>query len=195
MIIGIDYSISCPAVCVYSGKAPNPPLEACQYYYLTSVLKYQGTFYTQPNAVTAGFKNHIGSFEGKLHAAWAHPMQRYSHMADWVLNIIAIQQIFNHEYTTPLVVLENYGFNASGRITDIAEHTGILKKKLYDANISYTTCTPSQVKKALCGRGNASKEEIAQHYTNTPSIFRPGKSPLSDCIDAYGLVLAHLSNP
>lgn len=143
----------------------------------------------------SGFKHHIGAYEGKLHADWVHPMQRYSAMADWVLNIIAIQKMFNDEYSTPLVVLESYGYNANGRITDLAEHTGVLKKKLFDADISFTTITPSAVKKALCGRGNASKDEIAQHYPNIPSVYKAGKSPISDCVDAYGLVLAHLSNP
>ena len=40
--IGIDYSLSSPAICVCKGSFK---LSNCKIYYLTNVKKYEGNFY------------------------------------------------------------------------------------------------------------------------------------------------------
>ncbi|BCU97639.1 MAG: hypothetical protein CM15mV18_0180 [uncultured marine virus] len=49
--IGIDYSLSSPAICVCRGKFK---FENCKIYFLTNVKKYEGKFYN-------------GQIDGRLH--------------------------------------------------------------------------------------------------------------------------------
>ena len=55
-IIGIDYSLTSPAVCVIDGEQLN-------FYYLTSKKKYDGKM--------------SDNIEGQLHDDWDNPMHRF----------------------------------------------------------------------------------------------------------------------
>ena len=65
--VGIDYSLSCPAICVETDHAED-------FYYLTDKKKYEGTF--RPNIT------------GTLHKGYLSPQERYENIADWVIDTI-----------------------------------------------------------------------------------------------------------
>lgn len=174
-IAGIDYSLNSPAVCVYNGNKEQPQIHECNFYYLTKVKKYVGTFDDR--------------FHGTEYPVYDHPVSRYTTIALWVVECLRRNR--STLYDHPVVKIEDYGFNANGRITDLAEHMGILKKTLYDMNISYSKVSVSSVKKTLTGKGNADKNTISELYKREmPSVFQLGKSPYSDCLDAWGVLLS-----
>ena len=59
--IGIDYSLSSPAICVCRGKFK---FENCKIYFLTNVKKYEGKFYN-------------GQIDGRLHLPYTSEQQRH----------------------------------------------------------------------------------------------------------------------
>ena len=56
------------------------------------------------------------------------------------------------------IAIENYAFNATGRVFNIAENTGVLKYKLFGKGIPLETIPPSTVKKLATGKGNSGKD-------------------------------------
>ena len=83
--IGIDYSLSSPAICVCRGEFK---LNNCKIYYLTNVKKYEGNFYN-------------GKINGRLHLPYTSEQQRHNQISDWALSIIdtAIGNIFIEGYS------------------------------------------------------------------------------------------------
>ena len=90
--------------------------------------------------------------------------------------------------------LEDYAYNAQGRVFHIAENTGILKYKCYEASIPVEVFSPSHVKKLATGKGNADKLQMYDAFlteTSVPlqSIITPNKkdigNPVSDIVDSY----------
>jgi Holliday junction resolvasome RuvABC endonuclease subunit len=76
----------------------------------------------------------------------------------------------------------------------IAENTGILKYKFFQASIPVDVITPSEIKKKATGNGNASKHDMHKAFSretgyNLLSIMTPLKkevtNPVSDIIDSY----------
>lgn len=59
-----------------------------------------------------------------------------------------------------LCIIEGYGFAAKGRVFDLAEVGGIVKKTLTNSKCPYIVITPGQLKKYATGIGNANKEQV-----------------------------------
>ena len=116
-IIGIDYSLTSPAVCV-NGK---------KFYYLTSKKKWQ-----------VKISEDIIGYE---HKEWTDPIQRFKNISDFVFDVINqtyLPQIFIEGYS--------FGSKGQG-LFQIAENCGILKYRLQEQNLPYETVVPSVVKK------------------------------------------------
>lgn len=170
IIAGIDYSLNGPAVCVFQGL-DNFVFEKCQFYFLTDTKKYATTF----------FQN----IHGKLFEEYEEECERYDTISDWVMKIVT---------GCDQVALEGYAYGAQGRVFHIAENTGILKYKLYEASIPLEIVSPSAVKKLGTGKGNADKTMMHDSFfkeTGIPlhKILTPNKkeigNPVSDLVDAY----------
>lgn len=170
IIAGIDYSLNGPAICVFEGTKYFV-FEKCQFYYLTDIKKYANTF----------FKN----IHGTLFEDYTQECERYDSISDWVMKtVMGCSQI----------ALEGYAYSAQGRVFHIAENTGILKYKLYEASMPLEIIQPSQVKKFATGKGNADKTQMYEAFlkeTGVPlqGIITPNKkdigNPVSDIIDSY----------
>jgi hypothetical protein len=170
LIAGIDYSLNGPAICVFEGNN-NFVFEKCQFYFLTNTKKYAATF----------FKN----IHGNIFDEYEEECERYDTISDWVMKIIA---------GCDQVGLEDYAYGAQGRIFHIAENTGILKYKCYQASIPVEVFSPSHVKKLGSGKGNADKTAMYEAFfkeTGIPlqGIITPNKkdigNPVSDIVDAF----------
>ena len=187
MKIGIDYSLSSPGVCVNTSEGEFK-YEDCTFYFLTNTKKYDATF-----------KDGSVRFIGSPHQIYKNEPERYSQIADWVVDIIKShtrEHQIKHEYfywpgDAPIQI-EDYSYGSTGRVFHIAENLGLLKYKLkIECNWDYTLLPPSVIKKFATDKGNANKELMLDAFekdtgANLPQIFdTTSKSPVSDIADAY----------
>jgi len=169
LIAGIDYSLNGPAICVFNGDTFS--FSKCNVYYLTDTQKYCKTF--------------LSNIHGECFQDYDGDCERYDTISDWVLRICAgVEQ----------VALEGYAYNATGRVFNIAENTGVLKYKLYQQRMPVEVVEPTHVKKYATGKGNADKESMVKtFYMDTgldlQQIITPNKekvsSPVTDIVDSF----------
>ena len=166
-IIGIDYSLTSPAICVnIDGDA------GLMFYYLTNRKKYTGMM-----------SEEVVGYE---HKSYNSPIQRFTQISDWVFDIIS-------PLINPQVFIEGYSFGSKGQgVFQIAENCGILKYRLEEQNIPYATLVPSVIKKNATGKGNADKEMMYEAFVKETNIdlkkvFDTDKvgNPVSDIADSY----------
>jgi len=168
-IVGIDYSLTSPAVCINNEGE-------YMFYYLTSKKKYIGQM----------SKNIIG-FE---HQEYDTPIKRFSQISDWAINTF---NRLTYDLKNLKVFIEGYSFGSKGQaIFQIAENCGILKYRLQQLNLSYDTVVPSVVKKGATGKGNADKDMMYEAFLketkiDLKKIFDTDKvsNPVSDIVDSY----------
>jgi len=175
--IGIDYSMSSPAICVYTGKSSEFVWRECQFYIRDSKGKSK--------------KTHEKIIYDKEND-YSDNISRYDAKGEWELKIIE-----EYDPTKTYIIIEDYAFGAKGRLASIGENTGILKHKLWLHGYNLGVCSPSKVKKFATGNGNANKNIMFDAWiTETglnllPYFFTPKKtkvdSPVADIVDAYYL--------
>tara|TARA_Y100001938_G_scaffold142289_1_gene213274 strand:+ start:422 stop:985 length:564 start_codon:yes stop_codon:yes gene_type:complete len=172
IIAGIDYSMRGPSICIYAGTEKDSfSFERCRIFYLTDVKKYANYY--------------LENISGERFVDYNHECERYKTIADWAIEkLVGVDQ----------VGLEGYAYGAKGKVFHIAENTGILKYKLYEAGIPVEIFTPSNVKKFATGKGNATKEDM--HHTfkretkrDIMETITPTRStivsPVSDIVDSF----------
>jgi Holliday junction resolvasome RuvABC endonuclease subunit len=172
MFIGIDYSMSSPAMCLLSSDGS---FKNSQHYFLSSKKK----------DLTVPSQNiHCG-----MHKPYQTEIERYTNIADFFLQVlVAIKE--------PLqIFIEDYSMGSKGRIFAIAENTAILKYKIVQAGFSFSTFPPTVIKKYASGKGNADKDmmykafldkghsDIKRFYHEKPNA--KVASPVSDIVDAF----------
>ena len=169
IIAGVDYSLTSPSVCVFSGDTWSH--HGCKFYYLAKRAK---------SIVTDG------QFFGTEYPEFTCDAHRYDNLGNWVYNIVSaagVEEVF----------IEGYAFGATGRVFQIAENTGMLKHALWRHKIPFDTFPPTVIKKFATARGNANKEKMYEAFlAETGMNIRerldlPEKqwNPLSDIVDAY----------
>ena len=166
-IIGIDYSLTSPAICVMNGEKLN-------FYYLTNKKKYDGKM--------------ADNIEGQLHDDWDNPMHRFGLISDWVFYVL--YDLHEGDYE---IFIEGYSYGSKGQgLFQIAENCGILKYRLEQDVLSYKTVVPSVVKKGATGKGNADKDMMYEAFLketkiDLKKIFDTDKvgNPVSDIVDSY----------
>ena len=170
-VLGIDYSVTCPALCLTDGKTHRWWVN-----YKLSGKPYQEL----PNIIWSP-----STTEGEI--------PRFVELANWVLAVVTATQ-------PTLIVLEDYAFGAMGRLTQLSENAGTLKVKLYEqyGRIPLHVVAPTTMKKFATGRGIATKDDIwaafiqrephAESWAKLchPKAMRIG-SPVADIADAYFL--------
>ena len=166
-IIGIDYSLTSPAVCVnIDGDA------GLMFYYLTTKKKWIG----QMSEEIIGYE----------HKEWTDPIERFKYISDFALDIIS-------PLLNPQIYIEGYSYGSKGQgLFQIAENCGILKYRLQEEQLPYENVVPSVVKKGATGKGNADKEMMYEAFVkdtklDLKKIFDTEKvgNPISDIADSY----------
>ena len=163
-IIGIDYSLTSPAISIDNG--------ALMFFYLTGKKKWAMTM--------------NDTIVGELHKEYKTDIERFKNISDFAIKVI--QSTYN-----PHVYIEGYSFGSKGRgVFQIAENCGILKYRLEELNIPYSVIVPSVVKKFATGKGNADKDKMYEAFVkdlkiDLKKIFDTEKvgNPLSDIVDSY----------
>jgi len=171
-IAGIDYSLRCPCICVYTYNTENETFnfENCDFYFLTEIVKYQNSF---------------SNIHGTKYNSWHGDLHRYETLADWAIQFVG---------GCDEIALEGYSYSSSGKVFHIAENTGILKYKLYQMSIPLSIYPPTEVKKFATGKGNADKEKMYDAFLNETLVdlkkiikYEKEKidSPLADIVDSF----------
>ncbi len=162
--IGVDYSLTSPAICVNNG--------GLKFYYLTNKKKWIG----QQSEDIIGYE----------HKEWKDPIERFTYISDFAIDIIK-------QTKNPQIYIEGYSYGSKGRgLFQIAENCGILKYRLQEQNFNYETVVPSVVKKGATGKGNADKDLMYEAFVKEVKIdlkqlFDTEKvgNPISDIVDSY----------
>lgn len=117
---GIDYSMSCPAVTVFTK-------DGFKSFYISSKKKYEGQFGKH--------------FTGFLMPDYNCNAERFDIISDMFLQVLTKGGVKD-------VNLEGYSFGSTGsRVFDIGENGGVLKNKVWKNKMVLATVTPGQVKK------------------------------------------------
>ena len=168
-IVGIDYSLTCPAMCLMTA----PDIKSVKFFYLTNVNKDTGVF--------AG-----GRIVGSPHLEYFTEEERYDDIAEFFLKNIPTMP------EPPTIWIEDYSFGSKGRVFNLAENCGLLKHKLWEVGYKFTVVAPTVIKKFATGKGNADKEKMYEAFVKETSLdlqklLFPKKlgSPVTDIVDAY----------
>jgi len=176
-IIGIDLSLTSPAVCYFCGDEFN--FEQCEFYFLTAQKKI-----AYPKA----------PIYGELFSDYSSDMERYYKISQWIFDIY-------NRYQPEHVFIEDYSFASTGRVFNIAENCGILKFNLWKNGITYSTIPPTVVKKTATGKGNSNKyamelafkEQTGFNIRTHLQLSESVSNPVSDIIDSYYVTKAGLT--
>jgi len=180
IVAGIDYSMSCPAVCIYDTSRPLT-FKNCAFYFLIDKKKYE-----------ADFKN-IHGFKTPLFEA---NEERFDNISEWAVQILIANKVSK-------ACLEGYAMGASGQVFNIAENTGLLKHKMWKNGIQVITPAPTAVKKSFTGKGNAKKPDMyaalveSHDPLNLEELLGStcANSPIADIVDSYAMVHHMVNNP
>lgn len=170
-VMGIDYSLSSPALTIHTGDEWD--YKNCKFYYLTKV---------------GGNITNDGVFFGSLYPKdYNSDFSRYEKLASWTLkNVLdnGVQQCY----------IEDYAFGASGRVFAIAENTGLMKYSLWNMGVKFNLIAPTSIKKYATGKGNAKKEDMYSSWFDETGIDIRARlgiksvvswNPVSDIVDSY----------
>ena len=180
MYVGIDYSLTSPAITIHHGYDWN--YSNIHHYCLANTTKQVQRWSTLENVNVSLYKE------------WTNEMERYEFLANWT-----IDNIITPFKRPQSVFLEDYAYAATGRVFHIAENVAILKYKLKKSGIKYTVVAPTVIKKFATGKGNANKELMYENFckdTNTKINLSDGKigNPVSDIVDSYYICKYGLKN-
>ena len=166
VVVGIDYSMSSPSICVHTGKRWS--FDNCKFYFLTPKKKHT-------------FKTDV--FHGELHTPYSSQEERFSNIASWAVSKIP---------SNAKVGIEGYAFAAKGVVFDIGENTGLLKYFLWTTKKEFSVYSPPTIKKFATGKGNANKLSMYESFVAETQVdisavihCNEGESPMSDIIDSY----------
>ena len=176
-LIGIDYSLTSPAICVCDGKFD---WKNCTIYYLTSVKKYNNVYDN-------------GKILGGLHLPYTSQTERHDQISNWALDHIG--GVDNN------IFIEGYSYGSKGLVFNLAENMGLLKHKLYKLNKKFEVIVPGVIKKKATGKGNADKLKMYEQFVKDTGVdlmkaFEQIKlnNPVTDIVDSYYIVKAGHKN-
>lgn len=172
-LVGLDWSMTCPAICIYDKKKPFK-FENCQFFFMSGNKK---------------FENDFGNIHGFKMPLYDGNQERFDIISEWAMKII-------NRFPVESVCLEGYSMGSKGKVFDIAENIGLLKHKLWKANLPFIIPAPTQVKKTFSGKGNANKAVMYAALlemgleTDLEKVLncKPEDSPISDIVDSFAMV-------
>jgi len=174
LTLGLDWSMTCPALAVYSGDKENFGFDKCFLYYLSERKPIQWQNITGRKAVDS-----------------TNNEERWNAIAEWMAERVNYHRVDNEPIKA---YCEDYSFGSKGRSFHIAENMAITKHFLWKMGAKVVPVSPSVIKKFGSGKGNALKEHMFAAFLqetghNLMSIFQPKAtnvgSPVGDIVDAY----------
>ena len=142
IIAGIDYSMSCPAICVYDSENGKFSFSNTKNYFRSNLQRFE--------------KFDEDNLSAENHGSWKTEEDRYDDIANWAMNIMRPK--------VEKVYLEGYSYGSTGRVFHIAENTAILKHLMWENRIEFEIIPPTVIKKFATGKGNANKELMYESF-------------------------------
>lgn len=165
-VVGIDYSMSSPAICIHTGNTWS--FSNCKFYFLT-----------QKKKCVINTKIFCGDYQ----LDYDCQESRFSQLAEWAITKVP---------KNAKVFMEGYAYASKGVVFHIGENTGLLKHRLWSEDIEFQELSPPTVKKFATGKGNANKMAVYESFVEETQFdisatipCNEGESPMSDIIDAY----------
>ena len=177
-IIGIDYSLTSPAVTVFNGNNDWDSDGCSITHYCLANSQRQRSKWSERD---------LKNIEISVYEEWSTDLERYHFLADWVINSC----ITGMNPVRPKAYIEDYAFAATGRVFHIAENMAILKDTLRKWGISYEMIPPTVIKKYATGKGNANKEKMYEAFTQEThrdlmlEFNTKLNNPITDIVDSY----------
>lgn len=169
--VGIDYSMTSPAVCIHRGVSFS--VNNCTIYFLTKKKKLEGNSHFLSGDFYPDYED----------------QERYNFLSKWV-----IEKLWREE--SPIkIAIEDYSYGSKGRVFHIAENTGLLKHKLWKIGLSWEAVPPTVLKKFATEKGNADKAQMEVAFVKETG-YNPKQmlgmtekqwNPSSDIIDSFYL--------
>ena len=189
-LVGIDYSISSPAVTVYkkdNSTGEKWSVNNCDFYFFLPEKNKNHSIITKMDSSSSLCCS--PHFYPLMYPDLITGFDRYIYLADWVVRCLS-------HYKITGIALEGYAYaSRASSVFPLAENVGILKYKLKkEMGIEPEIIPPSKVKKFASGRGNANKEVLNECFKEETGIDikqnlleQSSKSytPSSDIIDSY----------
>ena len=166
-IVGIDYSLTSPCICICDSEQFG--FSKSKFYYLTSNKKLDID---------------IDNIHGDLHKDYNSDQERYYNITKWVMSLLQEGDI---------IYMEGYSMGSTGMVFNIAENAGLLKHYLWSQKYDYNIIAPTQIKKFATGKGNANKQLLQDVFEENTGYYIKKKlsltdkqwNPSSDIIDSY----------
>lgn len=185
--IGIDYSMSSPALCLVQDDGPP-----C-FYSVTDKKKIINNNISQ--RINFMMLDELFNIYGIKNTG---SISKFHALSCWFSDIVGSNK-------PDVIFMEDYSMGSrNGRIFHIGENAGILKFKLYGLGYSeqennLILLSPSIIKKEFSGKGNSDKIKMCDAYTDREFIDDMkkggclyGKSPMSDIVDSYACIYTGL---
>lgn len=184
IVVGIDWSMTSPAICVHAGEVWS--LDNCTFYIRTDKKRMVESCSLTNQKINATL---IGKY--------LNNEQRFAEAAVWAGNCLDKHITAHGCHEISLVCLEGYAMGASGISFQIGESTGVLKQELWARRFDVITPAPTVIKKFASGKGNAQKDVLESKFIQETGVnirvfmgnVQTAKSwnPSSDIIDSYFL--------
>lgn len=166
IVVGIDYSMSSPAICIHKGKTWS--FDNCTFHFLTSKKKCALS---------------LNKFKGDLHKDYLSEEERFYNIASWTISKLP---------SSCIIGIEGYAYASKGVVFDIGENTGVLKHLLWMNKHKFDIYSPPTIKKFATGKGNANKMAMYDSFVSDTQFdisatihCNEGESPMSDIVDSY----------
>ena len=182
-IIGIDFSILYPGICISTDFKEFKLIGVTNNKLTKKDSKLMEDFSIEyPNL----HLKQLGERPGKdklYHINERNKLENYIKLSDFI-----IDEIKKHTSKTDnIIAIEGISFGSSGNsLVDISQATGILKSKLTtltDSIQKIFVFSPSELKNAIGCKGNASKIDIYNQFKEDPIIPNAKKSDLYKLIN------------
>ena len=186
-IAGIDYSITCPALCIYDTE---------------DVFSHENLrFFVAKKALSRKEEKRVSDLgEWNRNIRLVRQADSENDTRRFLLTAYFFSGLIR-ENGVEKVFMEAYAYNGKGKVFNLAEATGTLKLLLFLDSVPLVLFPPLFVKKTFTGKGNANKEKMISRYEDLMGVnLREmygvagdfSDSPVSDVVDAAAMVYTAL---
>ena len=150
-IVGIDYSMTCPCICVFESDVPDFDINKCTFHFTTD---------TNIESPDKSKYKHYSIKE------YSSNEERFFELTQWSIGCILGEDNILPCHT----MIEGYAMGGKGKVFHIGENTGYLKIELWRRGIKFDIVEPTVVKKYATGKGNSTKDIMHEEFVNRYGI-------------------------